>query len=311
MTSTISPIQQQHDDYCRTNGKETYAELVRQLKAVELASALGGDDGWLFLQRYCAGDESAVQQVIEFSTTSEEKHESHARQAVVAHEISVERTLRELRGFLSTPNHGNASWPELSVGELTEATRLLRQVCVLKWASDCDGDSPVHLRLWSRAKFRPVCDFAYIKNSPSRDETDGELEERCVANLHTLALASASCAEEIRRVHLELAEIQETKRRRRASFTVYVNEYQGADDAYNGRRLSIHLTQEAAESFAKEQALSGVQFRRGKPMMALPGWNVQPKDDFSAYRQKVNSMCEQLFPSDAGVVYELNLQHST
>ncbi|MBU9200161.1 hypothetical protein KTD31_01920 [Burkholderia multivorans] len=61
---SFEEVQQMHDAQCRARGIDTYGELKTKLAAVELASSFGDDaEGWNFLKRYLAGDETAKLQV--------------------------------------------------------------------------------------------------------------------------------------------------------------------------------------------------------------------------------------------------------
>lgn len=64
MALTFAQVQQLHDAHCRAEGIDTYGELKTKLAAVELASSFGSDaEGWEFLKRFLAGDETARLQV--------------------------------------------------------------------------------------------------------------------------------------------------------------------------------------------------------------------------------------------------------
>jgi hypothetical protein len=222
------------------------------------------------------------------------------------HEAAVDAYLAKLKTFLMTPDHGDGSWPDIPREELDTGNGLVHEMMELKWGTDVDRDSPVRVRIWERRQVHLLCDWAYIQNPPRDEETEpaDERQARFLRNIQTISSASAACAEELRRVHLEMADIHARELRRKAAFDVHVVEYAAPQDNASGKKrsfkddvISVHPTAEAAEQFIVEQEKHGMTLTRTIIMSATPGYQDSPTDKFAEYRAKVNAQFEKVVPS--------------
>jgi hypothetical protein len=223
-----------------------------------------------------------------------------------SHEAAVDAYLAKLKTFLMAPDHGDGSWPDIPREELDKTSELVHEMMELKWSHDVDGDSPVRVRIWERRQVHMVCDWAYIQNPP-RDEAKESADDRqarFIRNINTISAASAACAEELRRVHIEMADIHAREMRRKAAFEIHVVEYAAPQENAAGKKpsfkddvISLHPTSEAAEQFIAEQEKQGMSMSRTIIMAATPGYRDSPTDKFAAYRAKVEAQYAQVVPS--------------
>ena len=231
------------------------------------------------------------------------------------HEAAVDAVLAKLKTFLMAPNHGDGGWPDIPREELDAAAELVREVVDIKWGRDVDDDSPVRVRMWHRGQVRMVCDWAFIDNGPrdeSRETADAR-QERFMRNISTISSVQASCAEELKRVHIEMADVHSRDKRKRAAFEVHYVRYKATPewDAGEHRKYepaSVHLTEEDAERFIAERAKAGMTVSYHVVKRAVPGYRDSDAEGFAEYRQKVADNCGKLLP-DFKLTTELNLQH--
>jgi hypothetical protein len=223
-----------------------------------------------------------------------------------SHEAAVDAYLAKLKTFLMTPDHGDGSWPDIPREELDTASQLVGEMMELKWSHDVDGDSPVRVRIWERRRVHMVCDWAFIDNGPRDDSTESadDRQARFIRNLSTISGASACCGDELKRLHLEMADVHSRDMRRKAAFEVHVVEYATPSESgtTKARRLkddviSVHRSAEDAAQFAAEQEKEGMAMSRTIIMIATPGYQESPTDKFAAYRAKVEAQYAQVVPS--------------
>lgn len=230
------------------------------------------------------------------------------------HEAQVDALLAKMKTFLMSPDHGDGSWPDIPHEELDKASVLVGEMFNLKWGEDVDGDAPVRVRMWHCGQQHMVCDWAFIDHSP-RDEKESttDQEARWLRNMRTITSASAACAEELRRLQVEMADVHSRKLRKSAAFEVYHVRYKPTpewDGGANGKDYpaSIHRTDEDAQQFIAEQEKAGMTVDRQSIMFALPSSRDNPADRFAEYRYKVEAQYGQLLP-DMTMRQQLNLQH--
>src|SRR5262249_14820646 len=124
------------------------------------------------------------------------------------HEAAVDAVLAKLKTFLMKPDHGDGSWPDIPQEDLNLAAHPVGKALGLKWGRAVDDVAPVGVRMWHRGKLRMICDWAYVENGARDDEeTDDAREARFLRNLSTVSGASAACAEELPRLHIEMADV--------------------------------------------------------------------------------------------------------
>ncbi|RQR65441.1 hypothetical protein DIE18_03030 [Burkholderia sp. Bp9125] len=231
------------------------------------------------------------------------------------HEAAVDACLAKLKTFLMSPDHGDGDWPKIPREELTAADDLVGEMFDLKWGRDVDGDAPVRVRMWHRGQLRLVCDWAFIDTGPRGEESEAAQEARCLRNLSTVSAASAACADELRRLHVEMADAHSRKLRNQAAFEVVLVTYAPTAEwaAGQGRQdapVSLHLDEGQAFAFLDEteRAPGGFVPERRYRMLAMPPHNESPENGFAAYRARVEALCGKVVPRYA-TVQSLNLQH--
>ncbi|KVP75294.1 hypothetical protein WJ96_05925 [Burkholderia ubonensis] len=229
------------------------------------------------------------------------------------HEAAVDAALANLKTFLMTPDHGDGSWPDIPQEELGQARDLVGEMFDLKWGRDVDDDSPVRVRIWHKGQERMVCDWAFIDTGPRVDEAAEAQEARWLRNMNTISSASAACAEELRRLHIEMADVHARKLRRNAAFEVHQVRYQrppgwSAGENIKDYPVSIHLTAADADAFIATQAQAGVKAEVRAILKALPSSRERADDGFAEYRRKVEEQCGKLL-GGFQVRQDLNLQH--
>jgi hypothetical protein len=153
------------------------------------------------------------------------------------HEAAVDACLAKLKAFLMTPDHGDGDWPNIPREVLTTADDLVGEMLDLKWGRDVDGDAPVKVRMWHRGQLRLVCDWAFIDTGPRGEESEAAQEARCLRNLSTVSAVSAACADELRRLHVEMADAHNRKLRHQAAFEVVVVTYAPTAERARGARM--------------------------------------------------------------------------
>jgi hypothetical protein len=221
-----------------------------------------------------------------------------------SHEDVVDAFLAKVKTFLMTPDHGDGSWPDIPREELDTASELARSMMELKWSHDVDGDSPVSVRIWERRQVHLVCDWAFIQNPPRDEEkeTADERQARFIRNIQTIQGASAACGEELRRVHIEMADIHAREMRRKAAFEIHVVEYASPESGDSKARsfkddvVSLHASAEDAEQFVVKQAKKGLAMTRTIIMSATPGYQDSAVDKFAEYRAKVAAQYGKVVP---------------
>ena len=69
-------------------------------------------------------------------------------------EMAREDLLNRIATFLQDRKESEAAggWPEVRIAERRELTSILRDIAVLKWARDADGDLPVTWDLYDRTR---------------------------------------------------------------------------------------------------------------------------------------------------------------
>lgn len=231
------------------------------------------------------------------------------------HEAAVDEVLANLKTFLMQPDHGEGEWPKVPDEELFAAYDLVGQLFSLKWGKDADGDAPMRVRIWHRAQEHPVADFAFIEHGPHQeDESAADREARILKNLSVISTASAACAEELRRLHFEMADIHSRKLRKNAAITVHHVRYKATPEWDAGEHgadypASIHQSAEAAEQFIAEQQKAGLTVARRSSILAVPSSRDNAKDGFAEFRRKVEGQFDKLLP-DMATRQSLNLQPS-
>ena len=230
------------------------------------------------------------------------------------HEAAVDKALAKLKTFLMKPDHGDGEWPKVSDEELTKAYDLVGEVLDLKWGQDVDGDAPVRVRIWHRAQEHPVADFAFIAHGPHReDESADAREARWLSNLNTISSASAACAEELRRLHIEMADVRSRTLRKNAAFEVYPVRYKPTpewDSGVHGRDYpaSLHKSEADAEQFIQEQEKLGMVVDKRSIMLTTPSFQDSPSDRFAGFQRKVAEHFGKLLP-ETKARQDLSLQH--
>ncbi|KWA84223.1 hypothetical protein WL29_22955 [Burkholderia ubonensis] len=229
------------------------------------------------------------------------------------HEARVDALLAKMKTFLMSPDHGDGSWPDIPHEELDKASVLVGEMFDLKWGEDVDGDAPVKVRMWHRGQQHMVCDWAFIDHSP-RDEKESttDQEARWLRNMSTITSASAACAEELRRLHVEMADVHSRKLRKSAAFEVYHVRYKPTpewDGGAHGRDYpaSLHRSEGEAEQFIRERETAGMVVERRSIMLATPSSRDSAADGFAEFRHKVEEHYGKLLP-DMKVRQDLGLQ---
>lgn len=234
------------------------------------------------------------------------------------HESAVDAYLARLKTFLMTPEHGDGSgWPDIKQEALQEAHDLSVELLELKWGVDSDLESPVKVRMWAKRAYRPVCDWAFISSGPGEGETPDATEARLLNNLSAVQGASATCADALRLIHVEMAALHNRKMRRKAAFEVVQVTYKPTAEwdagPHKGEKpVSLHLSVADAVAFTatcpKELGLGQPpEVVRQRGYLAMPPYRENPADGFAEYRKKVTALCGQVVPHYS-VVHPLNLQ---
>lgn len=169
------------------------------------------------------------------------------------HELQMSDLFAKLKTFLMTPDHGDgSSWPDISVEELREARTLIRELLLLKWGKDCDGDEPVTLSLLYRRKSRLPWDIPLSLSS--MDETPEQEKERVQQNLYRISGAIASYAQALEQHTRQLQDIQRAEVAKSYEFPVYVVAYSSFPEEWkaqhkNDHPCSLHASPEDARAF--------------------------------------------------------------
>lgn len=212
----------------------------------------------------------------------------------------VSTFIKRVRAFLKKPNHHEtgSDWPTISSEELSEARQLASDLCALKWAEDCDGDSPIRMTMHDRQRHRLVWDFPLCAE-PRQDESMAQTERRLLSNLRTISGAMSSYSNELRLVEDQLERIRRTRLARAAAFQVYLVTYakpEGYTPQFD-RPASLHLSDVAFSKFTAE----GFTRKQVQALWAVPDTYADPADNFAEFRRKVAEACEKVVPLRAGL----------
>lgn len=222
----------------------------------------------------------------------------YAYEDPASHEKAVDHYLAKLKTFLMSPDHGDGSWPDIQPAALNESQELMLDMLQLKWGHDCDGDRPVRLRLWYRRTHRMVADWAFLEQGSRHDKAPADKEEvRLFGNLRTLSSVIGSAAEELRMVESQLNELHLSKLREAAALEVYLVRYEPnaawqAGEHRTDQPVSLHLTQEAADSFVAE----GFTVTRKSVRKIKPSSRDNPDGNYAAFKKKIEELSGKVLP---------------
>lgn len=208
-----------------------------------------------------------------------------------AHESAVDAFLVKLGAFLKAPNHSDADWPTIPDEEFREGYELVGEMLDLKWARDCDSDSPIRFRMHERRRYEDVCDVL-LQRGPRGDETPDAEQERLIYNIRSLTGALSSIQHSLNMTHFGLYELHSNALRHKGAVPVFVVEHLAANDHPSPTRFpsSLHLTKEAAET----AEFDGYTRRRIYSARAVPGRNERPADNFAEFRKKLADVTGQV-----------------
>lgn len=224
------------------------------------------------------------------------------------HETAVDAYLAKLKAVLMAPDHGDSSWPAISMEQLHEMDGLVEDMLSLKWGEDCDGDKPVRFSMFYRRTHRLVWD------SPLRLGRDGETTEaesrRLLGNLRSITGAISSYNQELQHIERRLDELSRLEACIAATFPVWQVRYSKpaawlTSEHKHDQPASLHLSEEAAMAFVPPAG-----FEKGKTICrwAVPDTYASPTDNFAEYRAKVAAASESVVPQ-FGALEKLHLKN--
>ncbi len=229
---------------------------------------------------------------------------------VSEHEKQVNAYLARLKDFLMVPNHSDDSWPTISDKEFGAGAELVSDLIDLKWARDCDQDSPVRFTMFQRRTHRLVWDAPIRNTSSSREVPAAQLELSLHHNLRMTCAAAACYAEEAGRIQRQLEELARDKVCAAAAVPVFLVLYK-PDLDWNAkyqfdRPVSMHATKEEADAFA---APEGLERLKVLPQWAVPSTYAEQERNFAAFRAEVRGASGKVVPRH-GALSKLRLVSS-
>lgn len=210
------------------------------------------------------------------------------------HEAAVDAYLAKLRGFLMTPDHSDTAWPTIPAGDMATLDGLVRDLLLLKWSQDCDGDMPVKFRAWNRRTHLLAWDVPVRQGEEG--ESDDAYSQRLLANLRTVSGALSTYSRMVEQLHNELDALRRHKACAAAAFPVFLARYRdiNPEPAFsNDTPASLHVTLEALEAFVPPPGFVRVKVSQ---RWAVPGLYEDSAENFAAYRATVVAQCGQLRP---------------
>lgn len=213
--------------------------------------------------------------------------------ATQTHEAAVEAYLAEVRAFLLTPNHASGDWPVIPNDEFEAGLNLVRQLTDLKWAQDCDGDSPINIHMVDRRRFRLVTPMV-VSASPRGEETLDAEEARLMSDLRSVVCVASACGSELGHLERQLDQVRRTRATRAAAFEVFMVRYKTPADYPHqlDRPVSLHGNRADAEAF------DCGEFQRESigPYLATPDLYADPANQYGEFRAKLAAQYDRVLP---------------